>query len=137
MKAVLTLPAFLLTSLLLASTSPLARCADESFDVDHVFAATEIESPPETVKITNTKYPESLVGSGKSGMVAVAIVIDQMGDIEDVEVVKASDPEFSKPAVECVRHWRFIAGYHKGRNVKARLIVPLRFQPDSAAVATK
>jgi TonB family protein len=117
-----------------ASSSPVSR-ADEVFDVDHVFAASEVEIRPETIKITHPKYPSSLVPSGKTGMVAVAVIIDQMGDIEDVQVAKTSDPEFAQPAIDCVRYWRFNAGYHRGRNVKVRLVIPVRFTPDPTQVA--
>lgn len=120
----------------LALAGPISR-AEESFDVDHVFAASEVETPPETVKITHPKYPASLASSGKTGMVAVAVVIDQMGDIEDVQVVKSSDPEFSQPAIDCVRYWRFLAANHKGRNVKVRLTIPVRFAPETAQVANQ
>lgn len=115
----------------LVAIAPLRAPAQT--DIDHVFAATEVEDAPETIKVTQPAYPESLQGSGKSGMVAVSVVLDQMGDIEDIQVLKSSSPEFAAAALDCVRRWRFLPAHHQGRNVKVRLTIPVRF--DSPAKA--
>jgi TonB family protein len=127
------LPRILSIVVLVACAYTASPAADNAtFDIDHVFAASEVDAPPEIIKTANPAYPVRLAGSGQSGLAAVAVVIDKMGDIEDVRVVKASAPEFEKPAEDCVRYWRFLPGNRKGRNVKVRLVVPIRFNENQA-----
>lgn len=124
----------ILLALAISAHGPVLAAGDTS-DPDLILALEEVDTRPEVVKVRQPEYPAALAGSGQSGMVAVTVVVDQMGDIESIEVAKASAPAFGEAALECVRQWKFLPATVKGRSVKVRMSLPVRFPADVTAVA--
>lgn len=120
---------------LVLSAPALVRATAETSDAARIFTLEEVESRPEVVKVRPPQYPQALAGSGQSGLVAISVVIDQNGEIESIEVTKASAPAFGNSALDCVRQWKFAPATVAGRPVKVRMSLPVRFQPDVTTVA--
>jgi protein TonB len=123
-------------SLALVLSAPALVCATaETSDAARIFTLDEVEKRPEVVKVRPPQYPAALAGSGQSGLVAVSVLIDESGEIESIEVTKASAPAFGESALACVRQWKFAPATVAGRPVKVRMSLPVRFQPDVTTVA--
>lgn len=52
-------------------------------------------------------YPAGLAATGTSGNVLLRAVIDTEGNVRDVIVVSATNPEFATSAINAVRQWQF------------------------------
>jgi protein TonB len=91
---------------------------------------TKVDENPVPVKTPPPKYPDSMKREGTSGVVAIVIVIDEKGGIDNASVSKSSHPDFEKPALEAVRNWKFKPAKKDGVAVKVRVTVPLRFNLD-------
>ena len=52
-------------------------------------------------------YPASLASTGTSGNVLLRAIIGTDGNVRDVAVVSATNPEFATSAVTAVRQWEF------------------------------
>lgn len=126
----------LTTFIALALSASTRVCtAAEASDADRIFTVDELQTRPEVVKVRPPQYPAELAGSGQSGLVAITVVIDEAGDVESIEVTKASAPAFGEAAVACVRQWKFSPATMSGRNVKVKMSLPVRFQADITTVA--
>ncbi len=72
-------------------------------------------------------YPEA-VAMGRSGMVALLLLIDEAGVVVDAKVVESDPPGvFDDFAVEVFRATRFLPGERDGRPVRSRLVVEMSF----------
>ncbi len=73
-------------------------------------------------------YPGELRKVRITGYAIVDFVVDAQGNVVQVTVRETSHPEFGTAAVECVSRWKFRPGRKAGRNVDARISVPIRFE---------
>lgn len=77
----------------------------------------------------NIKYPAQAKKENISGTVYVAFVVDEFGNVINVEVVRGTNASLDKEAVKAVKatngHW--IAGKQDGKNVKVKYTVPIKF----------
>jgi TonB family C-terminal domain len=88
---------------------------------------TKVDENPVPVRTPPPRYPDSLKREGVSGVVAVAIVIDETGSVINTAVSKSSHPDFERPALEAVSKWKFKPAKKDGAAVKVRVTLPLRF----------
>ena len=101
---------------MLLVASPLR--ADEVADFD---------ARPVPVKTPPPDYPTQLKRSGVSGIVAVRVALDEMGNVTEASVSKSSQPEFDEPALAAIRRWKFRPASKGGAAVKSHLIIPIKF----------
>lgn len=94
-------------------------------EADEVYA--KVDEPPVPVKTPPPKYPDSLRRAGVSGVVAVAVVIDERGAVVDATVAKSTHADFERPSVEALKSWRFRPARVGGAAVKVRVTVPMHF----------
>lgn len=77
----------------------------------------------------NIKYPEQAKKNNISGVVYVTFVVDEFGNVTDVEVMRGTNEALDKEAVRAVKatngYW--IAGKQDGKYVKVRYNVPVKF----------
>lgn len=114
---------------LVVEDSPEEEVADEVFSV-----VEEMPSFPggnaefyEYVS-KNLKYPKKAIKANVEGKVIVRFVVDENGDISDVEVLKGIGYDCDEEAVRVLQSspdWK--PGKQRGRNVKVRVMVPLTF----------
>ncbi len=88
---------------------------------------TKVDDNPVPIKTPPPKYPDSLKRDGISGVVAVILVIDEKGSIQEASISKSSHHDFEKPALDAVKNWKFKPATKDGNPVKVRVTVPLRF----------
>ncbi len=117
----------------------------EIADVSIDLPLASIESPPPTrpyvepgepglvlpvgIHKPQPEFPELARKIRQSGRVVLRAVVDPGGNIKDIEVVFAPDPDlgFSEAAVRAVAQWRYKPGELRGRTVSVRLTVVVEF----------
>ena len=105
---------------------------------DEVFQFAVIEDKPEfpggMAKLMqylgkNTKFPQVAKENGVQGRVFIQFVINKVGKVTNVEVVRGVDPYLDKEALRVVKampNWK--PGKQKGKAVKVSYIVPINFK---------
>jgi len=96
-----------------------------SFADDTVY--TKVDVNPVPVKTPPPDFPDTMKRQGISGVVAVAIVIDETGIVTSANVSKSSSSEFEAPALAAVKKWKFKPAQKDGAAVKMRVTIPIRF----------
>ena len=109
-------------------------------DVDEVFTIVEQQPVPQGgmesffKHIAETmSYPESARKMGIQGKVFVKFVVNEYGEITQVEAVKGIGGGCDEAAVEAVKSSEpWLPGKQKGEAVKVRMVVPVNFKLDDA-----
>ena len=86
--------------------------------------------PPVPVSQAAPVYPFELKNSGITGYVVFTYVVGLTGDVEELSVVEASHPEFSKAVTEAVRKWKFMPGTVGGTPVRVKSRQRIMFEMD-------
>ncbi|MEM6289273.1 MAG: energy transducer TonB, partial [Bacteroidota bacterium] len=73
-------------------------------------------------------YPPLAVQAGVSGQVVVQFVVDERGNVIDPVILRSPNDLLSEAAVEAVVASRFTPGTQRGRPVRVRYAVPVRFE---------
>jgi len=75
------------------------------------------------------EFPELARSIRRPGRVVLRAVVDPGGNVKNIEVVFAPDPDlgYSEAAVEAVARWRYKPGELRGRKVSVRLTVVVDF----------
>ena len=110
----------------------------EEEESDEVFQFAVIEDKPEfpggMAKLMqylgkNTKFPQVAKENGVQGRVFIQFVINKVGKVTNVEVVRGVDPYLDKEALRVVKampSWK--PGKQRGKAVKVSYIVPINFK---------
>lgn len=114
----------LLTLALVATVTP--AFAQSVASVPDVVA--KFDTPPRPLKTKPPSYPSNMRAQGVSGVVVVAMVVDEGGKVIACEVSKTSNDAFSQPALDAVRAWTFDPAKVAGKAVRAKVSVPLKFE---------
>ncbi len=87
----------------------------------------EIE-PPRRLLAPLPSYPDDAWAQGVSGDVLVRAVIDEKGDVTDVEVLRGLPYGLTEAAVEAIRRWKFAPATRQGKPVAVYRNLNLRFE---------
>lgn len=90
-------------------------------------AQQRFDEPPVPIRTVAPDYPPALRREGVSGMVSVAITVDEKGNVTDARVERSSHEAFEKPAIDAVSRWRFKPATKDGAPVAVNVVVPVRF----------
>lgn len=126
MKSPRSLCCLLVLALLAAVTPAVAQSVADVPDV-----VTKFDTPPRPVKTKPPQYPANMRADGVSGVVVVAIVIDEGGKVMACEVSKTTNEAFSAPALDAVRTWTFAPAKVAGKTVRAKVSIPLKFEVEA------
>ena len=77
----------------------------------------------------HVQYPEMAKDNDIQGTVFVKFVVNELGKVTDVELLKGIDPLLDTEALKVIKSlpdWK--PGSQSGRNVKVRMQVPIKFQ---------
>jgi protein TonB len=97
-------------------------------DADGVY--TKVDENPAPMKTVKPDYPTDLKRQGIAGLVALACVIDEKGDVTGIKVSKSSNSSFEAPAIAALQKWKFRPAKKDGKEVKVRVTIPFRFNVD-------
>lgn len=102
-----------------------------------VFGPDELSTPPRlvsaaaTARLVARTYPEQLRRSGKGGTVRLSFIIGANGKAEpgSIEVVDTPAPELGTAAKSVAENIEFTPGKKGGQPVRARVELPITYQP--------
>lgn len=90
--------------------------------------ADEVEQGPrESARNPAPRYPTRERQLGIEATVTLRLLIDEAGQVEDVQVVRGEDP-FRQAVLDVIWRWRFSPAMHEGRPVKVYGLKNFRFQ---------
>lgn len=78
-------------------------------------------------------YPLALAREGVSGSASVALFIDTEGNVREVKVAEATDPEFGAALMACMQAWHFEPATKDGKPVWSALHRSARFSDSRLA----
>jgi TonB family protein len=78
--------------------------------------------------IKNIKYPDKAKDNGVSGKVYVSFVIDTVGKVTDVKILRGIGGECDEEAIRVIRMMpRWTPGYQNGKSVNVMYNLPIKF----------
>jgi len=90
-----------------------------------------VDTPPRVLKRSPIVYPELARKQGVSGYVTMNVLIDESGNVENVEVVEAKPKDmFELKAESTIRQWRFEPATYNGKKVKVWALQKIVFKLD-------
>ncbi len=93
-----------------------------------IFDIMDLDDKPTPKRQGAPAYPASAKRKGLEGFALAEFVIDEFGNVTEVEIMQSSDPVFEKPTIEAIRKWTFTPGKKDGRVVRTRTRVRLPFR---------
>ena len=88
----------------------------------------DVVQVPKLLSHADPVYPPAAAAMGLVGRVDLQVVIDELGRVEDVQVLRATNPIFVQAAVDAVRRWRYSRPVSKnGQTVACYLAVSVSF----------
>ncbi|MEI6125750.1 MAG: TonB family protein [Pseudomonadota bacterium] len=74
------------------------------------------------------EYPFAAKKRGQEGTVVLQLTIDELGILQEVEVVEATDPVFVDAAVASVKRSFFVPAKNNNRRVASKALLPIHFK---------
>ena len=117
---------------------PFLSAQDTIEEVDECIDYYVIEEKPEFpggedafVKyiLGNVKYPVEAINKGIQGRVYIQFIIDKVGEVTDVKVLRSVDPILDKEAMRVVKGMpKWTPGKQRNKFVKVSYQVPINFK---------
>lgn len=82
---------------------------------------------PVPVRTVAPEYPRELKQNGTSGLVMVKCTIDEQGNVGETTIVKSSNPQFDRFAVEAIKKWKFKPARQDGTPISVQVTIPIKF----------
>ena len=80
---------------------------------------------------SNVKYPAEARKKGITGVVYVSYIVNTVGEVQNVRVVRGVDPLLDKEAVRVVKSLKgYSPGKQRGKAVNVQFTLPVRFVLD-------
>lgn len=76
---------------------------------------------------SRVQYPDMARRAGTQGTVFLRFVVDEQGRVSQIEALRSPSPQLTEAAVEALRASEFRPGMQRGRPVKVRFSLPVRF----------
>ena len=74
------------------------------------------------------EYPELARKAGLEGLVVVQFVVEPDGSISNIQVIRSAGKLLDEAAIKAVQQLRFKPGRQRGRPVRVRFSLPIRFK---------
>jgi periplasmic protein TonB len=93
----------------------------------------DLDDKPVATSRAAPRYPSEMRRNGIAGTVLLRFIVDNRGDVTDVEVVSTDHSEFGRAASEAMLRWKFKPGMKNGRRVNTRMEMPMTFSMEKEA----
>ncbi len=102
-------------------------------DPNHVYenSPSEVDTPAKRSSGTSAEYPRRGVPNLKSGQsvsVSLTFVVNEAGDVEDIQVVESAGKVIDDAVMGAVREWKYAPAEKGGEKVKVRVRFKQTFQ---------
>lgn len=104
-----------------------AQSAAAAVGAAKIYNPAEVDQLPVTQARVRPTYPFDLRRAGVTGQAIVSFVVNADGEIQDVQGVSSTHPEFEASAIDAVKKWKFTAAQKAGLAVGVRMQVPIVF----------
>ncbi|WP_054683469.1 energy transducer TonB [Rhodothermus marinus] len=74
------------------------------------------------------EYPELARKAGLEGLVVVQFVVEPDGSVSNIQVIRSAGKLLDEAAIKAVKQLRFKPGRQRGRPVRVRFSLPIRFK---------
>ncbi|MDX1810656.1 MAG: energy transducer TonB [Gammaproteobacteria bacterium] len=90
-----------------------------------------VDTAPKVLRRSPVVYPELARRQGISGYVTMNVLIDESGNVEDVEIIESKPEEiFDLKANDTIRRWKFEPATYNGKKVKVWAMQKIVFKLD-------
>ena len=98
---------------------------------DQAMDRETVDTPPKVKRRSPIVYPELARRQGISGYVTMNVLIDEQGNVEDVEIIDSKPEEvFDLKADSTIRRWKFEPATYNGKKVKVWAMQKIVFKLD-------
>lgn len=87
--------------------------------------STKFDSRPQPVRMRSPQRDGSI--ANLSGVVMLAVVVNESGSVEDAYVKDSSDPRFNSASVDAIRGWEFTPLTVASKPSRGMMFVPLQY----------
>ena len=107
---------------------------DEEEEIDEPEIFEIVEQSPELIGgigglQAKARYPEIARKANIEGMVTIQFVVDENGNVSDPTILRGIGGGCDQEAIRVItEHAKFIPGRQRGRAVKVRMSLPIRFK---------
>lgn len=112
---------------------PKGPPAGAKVNKETVWNTTELDKVPAATSRAAPRYPFEMKRLGVGGTALLRFIVDNRGNVSDVEVIRADREEFGKAAAEAMLRWKFSPGMKNGRRVNTRMEMPMTFSLEKGA----
>ncbi|MGB0344870.1 MAG: energy transducer TonB [Coraliomargarita sp.] len=92
-----------------------------------IFDINAVDTKPQPRKQASPNYPIAAKRQKLEGYAMAEFIIDENGNVINVEIKQSSNPIFEKPTIDAIRRWKFTPGEKDGRKVKTRTRVKIPY----------
>lgn len=96
------------------------------------FAASSQSNPPQVIEQEPPEYPYAMRRFGLVGEVQLDFEVGIDGHVQNMVIHSSTNPEFDRPALEALKHWKFSPGTKDGKPVVTHMRVPVVFTLDDS-----
>jgi protein TonB len=93
----------------------------------HIFDIYDLDKIPNFRRQPNVIYPAKALRQGLSGYVVIRFIVDELGNVDSIEVVEASDPIFVTSVKSAYLRAKFNPGEKNGHSVKFKMQQKITF----------
>lgn len=98
-----------------------------------ILSTNDLDTRPKVVQQVSPAYPRALKDDGLTGQAEIEFIIDREGRVLFPRIVSASHEDFGWAAATAVAQWKFQPPQKGGRNVEAKMSVPILFTAQKLA----
>lgn len=92
-----------------------------------IFDINAVDTKPQPRKQASPNYPIAAKRQKLEGYALAEFIVDENGNVINVEIKQSSNPIFEKPTIDAIRGWKFTPGEKDGRKVKTRTRVKIPY----------
>ena len=118
---------FTLSAFLLSPSLVLAQQVDENGIYLVAEKMPEIKGGAKSV-VKHLKYPQQAKALQVQGVVYVGFVVTDKGEVQDPKILRPLGAGCNEEALRVVNLLEFVPGYHQGKAVPVRFVLPIRFK---------
>ena len=111
-----------------APPAPLPEPQDIGADEYQIFDLNAVDRHPQALFRSPPLYPPAAKRLGLEGWVSLEFIVDEEGNVSEVEVKDASSRRFHQAAVSCIQSWRFKPAIKDKKAVPCMCTQKLTFQ---------
>jgi TonB family protein len=109
----------------LSPESEAAVAAWEGSNPANAGLSTKFDNQPQPVKMKSPERTPDI--SSASGVVMLAVVVDEKGRVASALVRESSDPRFNSPSVEAMNGWEFAPLTKNAQPTRGLMFVPIQY----------